>query len=101
MSTSRHSRQAGLGHIITVAVIVLVFSAVGYIGFKLYAHPLNDNSGKSTAVRETTTTLNNPAAPEIKTASDLDKASAVLDQVDPGSASQSDETVLNSQLNGF
>ena len=99
MRTSKHS-QAGFGHVVTVALIVLVFAAIGYIGFKLYAHPL-DNKGKSDAVRTTTTTLENPAAPEIKTASDLDKASTVLDQVDPGTASKNDEASLDTQLSGL
>lgn len=100
------TRQGGFGHVVTMAVVVLVFASIGYIGYKLYANPLNGKGATQSSQnranpRTTTTELNVPAAPEIKTASDLDKAEATLNQVDPGSASQSDASQLDTQLNAF
>ncbi len=100
------TRQSGFGHVVTMIIVVLVFSAIGLIGYKLYANPLNSKGseqsiGKRADPRTTTAELNVPAAPEIKSASDLDKAQSVLDQVDPGSSSQSDSSQLDSQLNSF
>lgn len=102
MYMRKNSSQTGLGHVVALALVVLVFAIIGFIGYTLYAKPMNNKgSDTSNTVRDTTTTLNNPAAPEIKTASDLDKASAVLEEVDPGSENQKDESTLDSQLNSF
>lgn len=95
--------QAGVGHVALV-LVVLVFGAIGAIGYTLYANP-NPNKGKSAVPpaqsatpRTNTTTLNVPSAPEIKTASDLDKAIATLEKVDPGAESQREQQQIDSQL---
>ena len=98
--------QSGFGHIALV-LVVLVFGAIGAIGYTLYANPKADNRGKNAAPvvktdpRTTEATLNVPAAPQIKTASDLDKAIATLEKVDPGSESQRDQQQIDSQLQGL
>ena len=103
---SRMNRQSGFSHIALV-LVVLVFGAIGAIGYTLYANPkvpdANQGQGsvKRTDPRTTEATLGVPAAPQIKTASDLDRAMTVLNEVDPGSQSQADSTQLNGQLSAF
>lgn len=99
----RSSSQSGFGHIALV-LVVLVFGAIGAIGYTLYANPSTENRGKNgtpvvkTDPRTTEATLNVPAAPEIKTASDLDQAITTLERVDPGSESQKDQQQIDNQL---
>ena len=94
MKKLNNPNQAGVGHIALV-LVVLVFGAIGFIGYKLYAHPLKPTSG-STAVTQTPA-ANTAVAPQIKTATDLDKATNVLDQNDPTSTSASDSAYLDAQ----
>lgn len=97
----RNRLQSGVGHIALV-LVVLVFGAIGAIGYTLYAHPGNsDGSNGSASGSSRNSSLDVPAAPAINTASDLDKADAVLNQVDPGTSGQSDSRQLDSQLNAL
>lgn len=103
---SRMNRQAGFGHVAMV-LVVLVFGAIGAIGYTLYANPARNEQAqqqgavKRTDPRSTEATLNVPAAPQIKSASDLDRAMTVLNEVDPGSASEADNKQLDRQLEAF
>jgi hypothetical protein len=98
------THQSGFGHIALV-LVVLVFGAIGAIGYTLYANPSNSGTGKtdnpSTAKRVNETTLNVPAAPQIKTASDLDRAIEVLNKVDPGSDGKSDDVAVDKELSNL
>ena len=96
----RNRLQHGVGHIALV-LVVLVFGAIGAIGYTLYAHPGNGKGNAPTSTtgpRTNETTLNVPAAPTIKTAADLDKAESVLNEVDPGANAKNDEAQLEAQL---
>lgn len=98
-SISLRAAQAGLGHVVVLALVVLVFAVIGFIGYKLYAKP------KATTHQPAITTTNPAAgdltAPEITSASDLDTAASTLDQVNPSGDAQSDESALDTQLNAF
>lgn len=101
----RFNNQSGIAHVAMI-LVVLVFGAIGAIGYTLYANPATPSKGKSgdtqrTEPRTTDATLNVPAAPTIKSASDLDTALTVLNEVDPGSASQADSQQLDSQVTGL
>jgi hypothetical protein len=97
LSNNRSLTQAGVGHIALV-LVVLVFGVIGFIGYKLYAHPLHkDTSSTVTPVTTGTTS----AAPQVKTASDLNKADTVLDQNDPTTTSASDSTYLDAQTSAL
>jgi hypothetical protein len=104
---NKQSRQAGLGHVIALALVVLVFGGIGYIGYRLYAHPASNRSNSPGISTQSSPSANDaapsevPDAPEIKSASDLEAAQSVLDGVDPGSANQRDSSQLDAQLNGF
>jgi hypothetical protein len=99
MRKASASAQSGIGHVLVVALVVVVFAAVGYIGYTLYVKPAKNNTtSTTTATDEASTEL---AAPDITTASDLDKATSTLDQVDPSGSNQSDASALDTQLNAF
>lgn len=94
------SAQSGIGHILVVALVVVVFAAVGYIGYTLYAKPANKNA--DTATNTTTDKASTElTAPDVNTAGDLDKATSTLDQVDPSGSNRGDESALDTQLNAF
>ena len=95
--------QSGIGHIAMV-LVVLVFGAIGAIGYTLYANPATpadtaSNAGGAKRVNETV--LNVPAAPQVKTASDLDRAIGVLNKVDPGSDGKNDDDAVTQQLSNL
>jgi hypothetical protein len=92
--------QSGIGHVVVLLVVVGAFAAIGYIGYTLYAKPL-DSSSKNKAADSSAITPSAATAPEIQATSDLDKASATLDAVDPSSSNQVDESALDTQLNAF
>lgn len=93
------SAQSGIGHVLVVALVVVVFAAVGYIGYTLYATPKPTYNNPPAATTDATSS--ELAAPDVTTAADLDKATAVLEKVDPSGSSQSDESALDTQLNAF
>lgn len=99
-------RQAGFGHVVSVAVIVLVLAVVGHIGYTLYADPSANNdvsSSQDTTSKETATpAADAPAVPQqINNSADLDKAASALDQIDAAESNQADESSLDSELRAF
>jgi hypothetical protein len=93
-----YSSQSGIGHVVLVVVIVAVFAATGAIGYHLYA---NKDAVSSDDQAQASDTTDVQAAPAITSTDDLDKATTVLDQVDPDSSDQSDITALTAQLDSF
>jgi hypothetical protein len=96
--TNRQKPQAGFAHIVVFLVLALVVGAVAFIGYKLYA-------GKPDVVATSSLTqpkreLSAADAPQIKSANDLDKASATLDKVNSNSDS-GDLDQLDSQLDAI
>jgi hypothetical protein len=101
MRKTSASAQSGIGHVLVVALVVVVFAAVGYIGYTLYVKPAKNNTTSTTTTTATDEASTELAAPDITTASDLDKATSTLDQVDPSGSNQSDASALDTQLNAF
>lgn len=88
--------------------LVIVIAAVGIIaliGYNVYQRQKPDttttSSLSSTSDQPQAAAINVPAAPTVKTASDLDKASATLDQINVDSDANSDLSQLNSELAAF
>jgi hypothetical protein len=101
-TSSSVSRQAGFSHVIGLALVVLAFAAIGFIGYKLYAHPGGAAGGADSVNSQTKKTeLDASSAPQITKSSDLDSAESVLNKVDTSSASSSDTSQLDSQLDSF
>lgn len=96
------NQQAGLGHIVVIALLVLVLAIIGFIGYKLYMHPSDGQSAIEPASSSPTASeLTASDAPTVQSTSDLDKASGILDQVDTTSQSSNDSKQLDSQLSGL
>ena len=77
MSMTRTSHQGGFGHLAGLAMVVVVFSIVGFIGYKLYANPLRTDTSKNQAGlvgQPASAGLTADDAPSVKSAGDLDKA---------------------------
>lgn len=99
MNRLRHHEQ-GIGHLAMV-LVVLVFSAIGAIGYTLYANPQQPAITSGTDQSEQPIQENELSAPAIDEAGDLDKAINVLDQVDPAGSSASDKVQLNNETDQF
>ncbi len=91
--------ESGFTHVAGL-LVVLVFGAIGAIGYTLYANPATP--GKNDVVRVVTPeAVTVPDAPEIKSVDDLDPALKALDQVDPDESSKSDSASLDRQADGL
>jgi len=92
---------------IGVILVVLVFGAVIFAGYKVYSSRSDaDNSLTNTASTSHSSSTKGkvssvPAAPQVSSASDLDKATQSLDATDPAASNSTDTTQLDSQTNGF
>lgn len=99
---NRSGHAAGFGQL-AVVVIVLVFAAIGAIGYRLYASPsdVTTDSLQSATKQDSKTLLDIPNAPRIESKADLDRAVQLLDQTDPFAASQPDQNQLDRQTNSL
>jgi Tfp pilus assembly protein PilE len=102
---STHTNQSGFS-VVELAIILVVVGVLAFVGYNIYSR---QNSNK-TADSSTTSKTAGPepakandvtSAPNIKSTSDLDKASAALDQTDPGGSNNSDANQLDTQLANF
>lgn len=84
-------------------IIVVVVAALALVGYTVYNRQNNKTATTTdTQLASSETTANDvPSAPAISSNSDLDKASAMLDKVDPGTSHSSDASRLDSQLANF
>lgn len=91
-------RQAeqGVGHLVMVLVI-LVFGAIGAIGYTLYAHPQESTNGANASPIDQPLLENQLNAPEVSNVNDLDKALDTLDQVDPVGSAAADKVQLDAE----
>src|SRR3989344_5473331 len=86
---------------IEVLVVLVIVTMIGLVGYTVYNRQSgNDGSGQSSSSSSETEANDVSVAPEIKNASDLDKAQEVLDQNDPN-ASGSDASQLEGELSNF
>lgn len=74
-------------------VVLVVVVALGFVGYTVYSSLSANN--------ESATTAEVVAAPEIKSTSDLDQASATLDQNDPSVNNNTDSSQLDNELSSF
>ena len=88
MKTS--NKQQGF-HAIELVLVLAVVAVVGVVGYGVW-----HRSHKATVANSTST----PAAPQIKTAKDLDTASSTVDQLNT-SASDSDLNGIEQDLNAL
>ena len=88
-SRAKQSSFSAAGLIVVSVVVV----ALGFVGYTVYSSLSANN--------ESATATDVGSAPEIKSTSDLDQASATLDQTDPGGSNATDANQLDSELSAF
>lgn len=89
--------QAGFSAVELVIVLVVI-GVLAFVGYTVYNRQ-QDNKAADSGTSQSATASDVPPAPEVKNTNDLDKASATLDQVNPGD--DSDSSQLDSELNAF
>lgn len=97
-----HNNQAGFAHLALVLVIA-VLVVMGFVGYNVYNRqqnkPVASSDGQPSDSAAAAKDI--PSAPAINSPSDLDKASATLDQVDNEAGNTRDSSQLDSALNNF
>jgi len=83
-----------------LVIVVAVVAILGLVGYTVYSNRQYDTTTTYQPAK-TSTAGTVPSAPAISSTSDLDKASAVLDQTDIGNSNSSDSSQLDSQLATF
>lgn len=78
---------------VRLIVVLAVVVALGFAGYTVY-NSLSANNESATATDVV-------AAPKIKSNSDLDQASATLDQTDPDGSNTADANQLDNELSAF
>lgn len=83
--------------IVEILLVVAVLVAVGLIGYRVVSnHNTKASNESSTSVSDQSkTSASNVTVPQINTKSDLDKASAALNQSDSSSDDEHDDGALN------
>lgn len=90
--------------LLEVIVVVVIVGLVALVGVKVYgAH--QDKTANQTGVSQAENQAQLQAAtasvPEIKSAADLDRASQVLDQNDPGAVNSNDSAQLDKDIDSL
>lgn len=100
------TNQAGFS-LVELAIVLGVVGVLAFVGFSVYNRQHTQTASSSqngvgqTANNQSAKATDVAPAPTINSTSDLDKASAVLDQTDPGGSNNADATTLDTQLATF
>lgn len=101
---TKHAKQQGFALLELVAVVVII-GLVALVGVKVYgAHKdkaLSNETTATTTASQTQVSSDQATVPQIKSATDLDKASQMLDQNDPDSSNASDSAQLDKDISSF
>lgn len=88
-------------------IVLAVVGALGFVGYSVYNRQnaqttVSPDTDTSQAANSQSSKANDVAsAPKISSTSDLDKASATLDQTNPSGSNNTDASQLDSQLTAF
>lgn len=82
---------------VEIVLIVAIIAIIGFLGYTFYTSYQNKKAIETAA----TTTTKTQDAPAITTASDLDKASKVMDQTELDSGNTDDLSELDKELAEF
>ena len=97
---SLRKNQAGFSAVELFLILVIV-GALAFIGYAVYNRQKSAVDTGSGSASSQSSVKDVSSAPAVKSTSDLYKASAVLDQNDPGTTNSSDTSQLDSQTNTF
>ncbi len=98
------TNQSGFS-IIELTIVLVVVVVLGFVGRSVYdrqqAKTASDSGTSQSTNGQSPKASDVASAPNVSSASDLDKAAAVLDKTDPGGSNNSDANQLDSQLSSF
>jgi Tfp pilus assembly protein PilV len=84
---------------VELLIILVVVALLGFAGYVVYNRMQNNKAASSSTTSQSTSSSDVKSAPAINSASDLDKASNILDQTDPNPSG--DSATLDTQLSAF
>jgi Tfp pilus assembly protein PilV len=88
--------------IVELAVIVIAVGILGLLGYSLYNNFTSPNTADQSATVQSAQATDVATAPAtITTTSDLDKATAILDQTNTSGSNGTDSGQIDSQLTNF
>ena len=98
------TNQAGFS-VVELVIVLAVVGVLGFVDYSVYNRQNTktaDSSTTGTSQTASAAKANDVAsAPTVSSTSDLDKASATLDQTDPGGSNNTDASQLDTQLANF
>ncbi|MES2971285.1 MAG: hypothetical protein V4702_03130 [Patescibacteria group bacterium] len=97
------TNQSGFSAV-ELIIILAVVAGLGFVGYTVYDRQPDKKTTDNTSQQpknESATATDVGSAPEIKSTSDLDKASATLDQTDPDGSNSTDASQLDSEVSTF
>lgn len=83
---------------VELVIILVVVSALAFVGYMVYSRQQADKAADG-GTSQSAVANDVPAAPEIESADDLDKASATLDDINLDD--NGDQSQLDSELSAF
>lgn len=98
------TNQAGFS-IVEVAIVAVLISGFAFIGYNVYLRQNTKPNDSSTSLsgtgKQSSKASDVASSPNIKYATDLDKAASTVDQTDPGGSNNADAAQLDSDLATF
>lgn len=90
---------------VELVIVFVVLAVLGFVGYTVYSR----QQDKKTTTNNTSQQTNDepaiandvPSAPEVNSASDLDKAASTLDQTDLNTSNDADVSKLDGELSAF
>lgn len=98
-----HTNQSGFS-VVELVIVLAVVAVLGFVGYSI--HNLQNNKTADTSTTQTASgqpakANDVPSAPVINSTSDLNTASTMLDQTDPGSSNNTDASQMGVQAANF
>lgn len=92
--------QSGFS-VVELVIILAIVSAIAFVGYTVYNRQQDNKAvdGGDSSTSQSAVANDVPSAPEVKSASDLDKASATLDNANLDD--DNDSSQLDSELSAF
>lgn len=88
---------------IELVIVVVIVGVLGFVGFSVYNRQQTKtaDNGTEQSSEQSATANDVQAAPQIKSTSDLDKASAALDKTNPEGSNKTDSAQLDNETSAF
>lgn len=95
------TNQSGVS-VVELLLVVVVIAVIAVVGIRLHNRSQVASTGATqSSVNQSPTATNVKPAPPVNSTSDLNAASATLDQTDPSTSNSVDTSQLDSQTSTF